>query len=77
MNELLAPIHFIGIGGAGMSGIARICIDRGFAVSGSDATDSTALHALTLQGATIYVGHDEAHIADARTVVVSSAIREE
>jgi len=77
VNELLAPIHFIGIGGAGMSGIARICIDRGFAVSGSDATDSTALHALTLQGATIYVGHDEAHIADARTVVVSSAIREE
>jgi len=77
VNELLAPIHFIGIGGSGMSGIARICIDRGFAVSGSDVKDSTALHALTLQGATIYVGHDEAHIADARTVVVSSAIREE
>lgn len=76
-NELHAPIHFIGIGGAGMSGIARICIDRGFEVSGSDAKDSTVLQALALQGATIHVGHDQSHVADARTVVISSAIREE
>lgn len=76
MRELLSPIHFIGIGGAGMSGIARICIDRGFTVSGSDMKKSTVLDALALQGATIHIGHDATHIRDAKTVVISSAIKE-
>lgn len=76
MNSLQPPIHFIGIGGAGMSGIARICIDRGLAVSGSDAKDSMAVRALALQGATTHIGHDKANLANATTVVISSAIRE-
>ena len=76
MARLEAPIHFIGIGGAGMSGIARICIDRGFVVSGSDAKDSTTIQALALQGAKVYVGHDGSHLNQVRTVVISSAIRE-
>lgn len=74
---LLAPIHFIGLGGAGMSGIARICLDRGLSVSGSDIKSSTTLDALSLSGATVFVGHAEQNIADARTVVISSAIKEE
>ena len=76
MSRLEAPIHFIGIGGAGMSGIARICIDRGFAVTGSDAKPSTTLEALALQGATVHVGHDATYVGAAKTVVISTAIRE-
>jgi UDP-N-acetylmuramate--alanine ligase len=77
MNRLEDPIHFIGMGGAGMSGIARICIDRGLEVSGSDAKDSTTIHALALQGAKVFIGHDQGHLGHARTVVISSAIRED
>ena len=73
--EELGPVHFVGIGGAGMSGIARILLARGVRVSGSDAKDSVALTALRALGATIHVGHDAANLGDAETVVVSSAIR--
>lgn len=76
MTALVAPVHFIGIGGAGMSGIARICLDRGMAVSGSDAKGSTTLQALALQGATVHTGHDSSYITNAKTVVFSSAIKE-
>lgn len=76
VNSLHEPIHFIGIGGAGMSGIARICLDRGLAVSGSDAKESTTLKALALAGAVVHVGHDATHLSSARTVVISSAIKE-
>ena len=69
-------VHLIGIGGAGMSGIARVLLARGTTVSGSDAKDSRALAALRALGATVHVGHDAAHIAGADTVVVSTAIRE-
>jgi UDP-N-acetylmuramate--alanine ligase len=71
----LGRAHFIGIGGAGMSGIARILLARGEPVSGSDARNSRALAALRALGATVYVGHDAAHVGDADTVVVSTAIR--
>jgi len=71
----LSPVHFIGIGGAGMSGIARIMLARGLVVSGSDAKDSVLLTALRAEGATVHVGHDRAHLAGARTVVANSAIR--
>jgi UDP-N-acetylmuramate--alanine ligase len=68
--------HLVGVGGAGMSGIARILLARGCVVSGSDAKDSLALRALAALGATTYVGHDASHVpADAEAVVVSSAIR--
>ena len=73
--EELGQVHFVGIGGAGMSGIARILLARGVAVSGSDAKDSVALTALRALGATIHVGHDAANLGKAETVVVSSAIR--
>jgi UDP-N-acetylmuramate--alanine ligase len=71
----LGRVHFVGIGGAGMSGIARIMLARGLPVSGSDAKDSVTLAALRALGATVHVGHDAANVADADTVVVSTAIR--
>src|SRR4051812_14155041 len=74
--EALGAVHFIGIGGAGMSGIAHILLARGLRVSGSDAKDSRTLTALRALGATVHVGHDAEHLGDADTVVVSTAIRE-
>jgi UDP-N-acetylmuramate--alanine ligase len=74
--EKLGRVHFVGIGGAGMSGIARIMASRGIEVSGSDAKDSKVLAALRALGATCWVGHDAAHVDEADTVVVSTAIRE-
>ncbi|MDQ8703666.1 UDP-N-acetylmuramate--L-alanine ligase [Streptomyces sp. LHD-70] len=70
--------HFIGIGGAGMSGIAKILAQRGAKVAGSDARESGTAEALRERGATVHIGHDAAHLAaDASAVVVSSAIRED
>ncbi|NKI44489.1 UDP-N-acetylmuramate--L-alanine ligase [Streptomyces physcomitrii] len=70
--------HFIGIGGAGMSGIAKILAQRGAKVAGSDAKDSPVTEALRALGATVHLGHDASHLAeDASSVVVSSAIRED
>jgi UDP-N-acetylmuramate--alanine ligase len=74
--DQLGHVHFIGIGGAGMSGIARILLARGLPVSGSDAKDSRALAALRAAGATVAVGHAAEHLDGAQTVVVSSAVRE-
>ena len=71
----LGRVHLVGIGGAGMSGIARVLLARGAQVSGSDAKESLALSALRALGAEVHVGHDASHIAGADTVVVSSAIR--
>jgi UDP-N-acetylmuramate--alanine ligase len=72
----LGHVHLVGIGGAGMSGIARVLLARGSAVSGSDAKESRALAELRALGATVHVGHAAEHVVDADTVVVSSAIRE-
>ncbi|MFG2000098.1 UDP-N-acetylmuramate--L-alanine ligase [Spirillospora sp. NPDC048911] len=72
----LGAVHFIAIGGAGMSGIARIMIKRGIAVSGSDARDSELLGQLGDLGAKVFVGHDAAYVGEADTVVVSTAIRD-
>ncbi|MEV5962503.1 UDP-N-acetylmuramate--L-alanine ligase [Kribbella sp. NPDC051952] len=74
--EKLGRVHFVGIGGAGMSGIARIMASRGIEVSGSDAKDGKVLAALRALGATCWVGHAAEHVAEADTVVVSTAIRE-
>jgi UDP-N-acetylmuramate--alanine ligase len=71
----LGAVHFIGIGGAGMSGIARILLARGVPVSGSDRRDTPTLLALRALGARVEVGHDAAHLGNADTIVVSSAIR--
>nr|WSX49217.1 UDP-N-acetylmuramate--L-alanine ligase [Streptomyces sp. NBC_00974] len=68
--------HFIGIGGAGMSGIAKILAQRGAKVAGSDSRDSETAQALRAHGATVHIGHAADHLADDATcVVVSSAIR--
>jgi len=72
----LGRVHFVGIGGAGMSGIARILLARGIPVSGSDVKHSRAVAALRALGATVHVGHASEHVGDADTVVVSTAIRE-
>ena len=70
--------HFIGIGGAGMSGIAKILAQRGAKVAGSDAKDSATADALRALGATVHIGHAPEHLADDATcVVVSSAIRKD
>ncbi|CAN2236075.1 MurC UDP-N-acetylmuramate-alanine ligase [actinobacterium SCGC AAA044-D11] len=77
LTEFIASrIHFIGLGGAGMSGIARIVLAQGASVSGSDAKDSTVLSALKTLGAQVFVGHQASNIGDAEVLVVSSAIDE-
>ena len=75
--DRLGRVHFVGIGGAGLSGIARIMLARGIAVSGSDAADSPTLGALRDLGAEVTVGHRAEHVHDADTVVVSTAVRED
>ncbi|NJC22087.1 UDP-N-acetylmuramate--alanine ligase [Arthrobacter pigmenti] len=72
----LGTVHFIGLGGAGMSAVARVLLGRSVPVSGSDAADSRGLQALAALGARVHVGHDAANLGSADTVVVSSAIRE-
>lgn len=73
----LGRVHFVGIGGAGLSAIARIMLARGIAVSGSDGNDSPTLDALRELGARVHVGHDAAHVHDVDTLIVSTAIRED
>jgi len=68
-------VHFIGIGGAGMSGIAEVMGTLGYKVSGSDAADTNVTRRLAQLGATVRRGHDAAHVEGADVVVVSSAIR--
>jgi UDP-N-acetylmuramate--alanine ligase len=73
----MARPHFIGVGGAGMSGIAKILTQRGVLVAGSDIRDSDSVRALRELGATVHLGHDREHLAaDASCVVISSAIRD-
>ncbi len=70
-------IHFVGIGGIGMSGIAELLLNLGYRVSGSDLRESVNTKRLSGLGATVYYGHDKSNIRDVDVVVVSSAVREE
>lgn len=70
----LGKVHIVGIGGAGMSGIARILVARGVSVAGSDARDSRRLDALRALGVQVFVGHDGSQLGDADTLVFSTAI---
>ena len=70
----LGAVHFVGIGGAGMSGIARLFLAAGVTVTGSDRTDSKTAEKLRALGATVHVGHDAANVGDADTLVVTSAL---
>ncbi|WP_028647758.1 UDP-N-acetylmuramate--L-alanine ligase [Nocardiopsis sp. CNT312] len=75
--DKLGRTHFVGLGGAGMSGIARVLLQAGAEVSGSDARDSDNLRELEEMGAEVHVGHAAEHLGAAETLVVSSAIRED
>src|SRR5436190_21867110 len=71
----LGPVHFIGIGGIGMSGIAEIMIRIGYTVQGSDAKASANTERLEKLGAKIFIGHDGAHVEGASAVVYSTAVK--
>jgi len=70
-------IHFVGIGGIGMSGIAELLLNLGYRVSGSDLKESDLTRRLEALGAKIFLGHEPEHVRDADVVVLSSAISEE
>src|SRR6266540_3120669 len=71
----IGPVHFVGIGGIGMSGIAEVLMNLGYTVQGSDASDSANVKRLRDKGAKISVGHSAGHLGDAAVVVVSTAIK--
>ncbi|MGB9013105.1 MAG: Mur ligase domain-containing protein, partial [Aeromicrobium sp.] len=60
--DQLGRVHFVDIGGAGLSAIARLMVGQGVTVTGSDAADSTVLQSLQAEGITCHVGHDAAHL---------------
>jgi UDP-N-acetylmuramate--alanine ligase len=70
-------LHFVGIGGIGMSGIAEVLLNLGYEISGSDLRLGPATERLASLGARIYQGHDPSHLGDAKVVVVSSAVSED
>ncbi|KAA3620496.1 MAG: UDP-N-acetylmuramate--L-alanine ligase [Proteobacteria bacterium] len=76
MREFVHHVHFVGIGGAGMSGIAEVLLGQGYRVTGSDLNDSDTVHRLRRAGAVVDIGHAAGHVAGADVVVVSSAIAE-
>ena len=73
----LGPVHFIGIGGIGMAGIAEVLLNHGYAVQGSDLKPSQLTERLERLGATVRIGHAPENLEDADVVVVSSAIRQD
>ncbi len=75
--ESLGPVHFIAIGGSGMNGVATVLAERGIEVSGSDRQDSDYLRSLAAHGVRTHIGHRAEQLGSARTVVASSAIRED
>ncbi len=75
MRHKVKHIHFVGIGGSGMSGIAEVLLNLDYEVSGSDLSANAATERLSAQGARITVGHDAANVRGADAVVVSTAVR--
>jgi len=75
MKHKVKHIHFVGIGGAGMSGIAEVLLNLGYRISGSDVAANAMTRRLDALGATVSLGHDAAHIAGADCVVTSTAVR--
>jgi len=72
----IGRVHFVGIGGSGMSGIAEVMLSLGYQVQGSDLKNNASTLRLKNLGATVFIGHDEKNIRDADAVVVSSAVNE-
>ncbi|MXR36469.1 UDP-N-acetylmuramate--L-alanine ligase [Craterilacuibacter sinensis] len=75
MKHRVKHIHFVGIGGVGMCGIAEVLLNLGYTVTGSDMAENSATQRLSLQGARIFFGHDEQHMLDADVVVTSTAVK--
>ena len=75
MKHKVRNIHFVGIGGSGMSGIAEVLANQGYRVSGSDLGDNAATRRLQKMGAHVVRGHDAGNVADANVVVVSTAVK--
>lgn len=75
MKHAIRHIHFVGIGGVGMSGIAEVLSNLGYTISGSDLADGAVLQRLRGLGITTHVGHAAAHVADADAVVTSTAVQ--
>ena len=75
MRHKVRQVHFVGIGGAGMSGIAEVLLNLGYAVSGSDLSEGNATRRLTGLGAQVRIGHDAGHVTGADVVVISSAVK--
>lgn len=75
MKHKVKHLHFVGIGGSGMNGIAEVLLNLGFQVSGSDLGENVATQRLRQLGATVYLGHAEQHLTDADAVVVSTAVK--
>ncbi len=71
----IGTIHFVGIGGIGMSGIAEILLNLGYTVQGTDLSDNYNVERLRKKGATVFIGHAAEHLGDARVVVISSAVK--
>ena len=75
MKHAIRHIHFVGIGGSGMSGIAEVLHNLGYRVSGSDLADSAVLHRLAASGIRTFVGHAAENVADVDAVVTSTAVK--
>ena len=75
MKHKVKHIHFVGIGGSGMSGIAEVLLNLGYKISGSNLSDSVTTKRLSSLGATVYIGHAKSYIESADAVVTSSAIK--
>ncbi len=75
MRRKVASIHFVGIGGIGMSGIAEVLLNLGYAITGSDVNETDITHRLSSLGARIFKGHDAANLANADVVVTSTAVK--
>lgn len=77
MKFMVKHLHFVGIGGTGMCGIAEVLLNLGYTVSGSDLASSPVTERLRSLGAVVYQGHDAANIAGADALVISSAVHED
>jgi UDP-N-acetylmuramate--alanine ligase len=74
MKHAIRHIHFVGIGGAGMSGIAEVLLNQGYQISGSDLAASSATRRLVAMGAEVFIGHDARHVLGADAIVTSTAV---
>ena len=77
MKHAIRHIHFVGIGGSGMSGIAEVLLNQGFRISGSDLSENAATRRLVAMGAQVFTGHDAAYIEGADAIVTSTAVKED